>query len=57
MDIAKYLTKLNLKFYSCNRCNHSWLSKRRTTDFVPKWCPNCKSPYWNKKRKNKLKKK
>jgi len=35
----------------CNRCYHTW-KKRKAT--VPKFCPNCKSPYWNKKRKKKV---
>lgn len=32
----------------CNRCYHSW---KRRKDSIPKRCPRCKSPYWNKLRK------
>lgn len=31
----------------CNRCNHEWIPRK---DELPKTCPKCKSPYWNKKR-------
>jgi DNA-directed RNA polymerase subunit RPC12/RpoP len=34
----------------CLRCNHKW-QKRQDDD--PVQCPACKSPLWNKKRKNK----
>ena len=36
----------------CNRCDSSWW--RRSKE-LPKNCPMCKSPYWNKKRAYKLK--
>ncbi|MFH1282343.1 MAG: hypothetical protein ABII27_01610 [bacterium] len=32
----------------CKRCSHSWASKMAEK---PRWCPNCKSPYWDKDRK------
>ncbi len=35
----------------CNRCYHHW-EKRK--EGIPKYCPKCKSPYWNKKRKRKV---
>jgi rubrerythrin len=31
----------------CLRCGYSWIPRKD----VVKECPNCKSPYWNKKRK------
>lgn len=31
----------------CERCNHSWFPRMNAK---PKFCPKCKSPYWNKKR-------
>jgi len=31
----------------CNRCNHDWEPK---FTLIPKRCPNCNSPYWNKTR-------
>jgi len=35
--------------YRCDRCGHEWIPR----DFVsePKVCPKCKSPYWNRPRK------
>lgn len=35
------------KLLNCLRCKHEWISKRKQ---LPKVCPKCKSPYWNKKR-------
>jgi len=35
--------------WKCERCNHEWAPKG---DAEPKFCPNCKSPYWNKPRQN-----
>ena len=31
----------------CKRCQHTWLPRRNN---LPKVCPKCKSPYWNKER-------
>jgi hypothetical protein len=31
---------------NCQRCQHSWL--RRNLETLPKACPACKSPYWQK---------
>jgi predicted Zn-ribbon and HTH transcriptional regulator len=39
---------------SCNRCNHSWWARSLS---LPKVCPKCKSPYWNKERVRKVKSK
>ncbi len=36
----------NISF--CQRCYHSW---KRRREQLPKVCPKCKSPYWNKPRK------
>jgi len=35
-----------IKIVKCNRCQHEWPTKQKE----PKWCPACKSPYWNRKR-------
>ena len=32
----------------CFRCYHTW---KRRIEIKPKYCPKCKSPYWNKPRK------
>jgi hypothetical protein len=31
----------------CKRCKHSWVLRREQ---LPKVCPKCKSPYWNKEK-------
>ena len=36
----------------CLRCGHEWIPIKSGT---PNWCPNCKSPYWNKERSNEYK--
>ena len=42
-----YCYKEKLWKLKCNRCKHEWLPRKETP---PKTCPNCNSPYWNKKR-------
>ncbi len=47
----------NIEGYICDRCGYRWASRNGTglrdkTD--PRVCAKCKSPYWNKPRKNKL---
>lgn len=51
MDKEIVITRLR-----CNRCGYSWLPRSLK---VPKRCPNhkCGSPYWNRKRVYKIKKK
>jgi predicted Zn-ribbon and HTH transcriptional regulator len=44
----KYMQTLTEK--QCNRCGHKWFP--RSTD-EPTICPKCKSPYWNRQRKEK----
>lgn len=38
---------------SCNRCNHEWIPRANK---LPEVCPHCNSPYWNKERRQKMKK-
>lgn len=35
----------------CERCGHDWI--RRKFLEVPKYCPHCKSPIWNKPKNEK----
>jgi len=37
------------KLLECNRCGWVWPPRKS----VVKWCPKCKSPYWNKERVHK----
>ena len=34
-----------INIYDCLRCGHEWPSRKER---LPKVCPKCKSPYWNK---------
>lgn len=38
--------------WECERCSHRWVPRDWVT--VPRVCPKCKSPYWNKPRKNQV---
>jgi predicted nucleic acid-binding Zn-ribbon protein len=33
----------------CKRCGHDWYPE---SEKLPKYCPKCKSPYWNKERRS-----
>ncbi|MBD3252876.1 hypothetical protein GF386_04040 [Candidatus Pacearchaeota archaeon] len=35
--------------YKCERCDHRWIGR---TKEIPITCPKCRSPYWNKPKKN-----
>jgi predicted Zn-ribbon and HTH transcriptional regulator len=37
----------------CYRCGHEWIPEN--IDVVPKVCPKCKNPYWDRPRKEKNK--
>ena len=39
------------KGFKCERCSHEWVPRNK--EEYPIICPKCKSPYWNKPRKNK----
>ena len=45
------LVNIKQKGYKCNRCSHEWVPRKGTVG-EPRVCPKCKSPYWNKPRKN-----
>lgn len=34
----------------CTRCGHTWMPRTPLAENVPKVCPACKSPYWNRPR-------
>lgn len=37
-----------LVYRKCTRCDHEWVPRIRGA--VPRNCPACKSPYWNRGR-------
>jgi predicted Zn-ribbon and HTH transcriptional regulator len=47
--------EITLKGYQCERCNHKWIPREESE--IPRVCPKCKSPYWDKPRKIEGKKK
>ena len=44
------MEEIILPKFSCLRCGHTWYPRR---EVYPTVCPRCKSPYWDKERKNK----
>lgn len=42
----------SVEFLKCERCGHEWQARGSGASVE---CPGCKSPYWNKPRKYKLK--
>lgn len=40
-----------IKIYKCNRCHYEWIGR---SEREPKECPRCKSIWWNRERKYKL---
>lgn len=51
------MPRIIINGYRCARCNHNWAPRdgsgyRSKED--PKTCPRCRSPYWNRPRKNRV---
>jgi len=42
------MSGLALPRLKCIRCGHTWIPR---SNKLPKVCPRCKSPYWNKQYK------
>ena len=42
--------KITMEGFKCERCGHEWIP--RNPEDHPRVCPKCKSPYWDKPRKN-----
>lgn len=36
--------------YRCERCEHEWVPREKDRD--PRVCPKCKSPYWDRPRRD-----
>jgi len=47
--------EIMLKGYKCERCGHKWYPREERE--IPRVCPKCKSPYWDKPRKTEGQKK
>jgi DNA-directed RNA polymerase subunit RPC12/RpoP len=48
--MAKQTRKVTV--YICERCEHEWIPRDADPKSEPRVCPKCKSPYWNKPRRN-----
>jgi len=46
--------KITVWGFRCGRCKYEWVPRDPDSKDEPKFCPSCKSPYWNKPRKNKV---
>jgi hypothetical protein len=46
------MAKVQIKAWGfrCERCEHQWVP--RNVEDEPRVCPKCKSPYWNKPRRD-----
>lgn len=44
------MPEIKISGYFCLRCSHKWVP--REDHEKPLVCPKCKSPYWDKERKN-----
>jgi len=45
--VSKKVQTVELSQLKCNRCEWEWFPRALA---LPKICPKCKSPYWNKAR-------
>ena len=43
--------EISLTGYQCHRCYHQWRPRARV---APKRCPKCKSPYWDRPRRQEV---
>jgi DNA-directed RNA polymerase subunit RPC12/RpoP len=43
------LVPITVMGYRCGRCGHEWIP--RDAEQEPSVCPKCKTPYWNKPRR------
>jgi hypothetical protein len=46
------MAKVQIWGFRCERCGHEWAP--REPQEAPTVCPKCKSPYWNRPRRNEV---
>lgn len=39
------MKQIKIPYLNCTRCRHKWIPRSSN---IPKVCPKCNSPYWNK---------
>lgn len=44
------MARIKLDGFECERCGHQWVPRERGEE--PRVCPKCKSPYWDRPRKD-----
>lgn len=49
MTRSRPMAKVKLDGWRCERCSHTWVNRVATVH--PKVCPKCKSPYWDRPRR------
>lgn len=42
------MAEIKLNGYECEKCGHTWIPRMEE---VPRVCPKCKSPYYDKPRR------
>ena len=42
--------RIQIKKVKCKRCGHEWVPRKEEIII----CPKCKSPYWNRDKKEKI---
>lgn len=58
-----YRIEIKVNAFKCLRCGHEWIPRVELEQLKgeikdkPRICPNCKSAYWDRERKNKESKK
>lgn len=43
------MARITLQGFLCERCGHKWVPREEET---PRVCPRCKSPYWDRPRRD-----
>jgi predicted Zn-ribbon and HTH transcriptional regulator len=61
LSCSKYgcdFMKVNLTIsgWKCERCGYEWVQRKRIDPPTPRFCPKCRSIYWDRPRKVKTEK-
>jgi predicted Zn-ribbon and HTH transcriptional regulator len=44
------MARVMLAGFRCERCGHEWVPRDKSQE--PRVCPKCKSPYWDRPRRD-----
>jgi len=50
------IIKITITKYKCSRCEHEWGRRSKDSTDEPVVCPKCKSPYWDKPKREPIEK-